>query len=453
MDSEKFTNLPPNKLILQCAIPAIITSVFGALYAVIDGMFVGRYLGENALASINLIMPIIMIVEALSNMIATGASVNISMQLGAKKRKEASDIFSFSIKVIIAISCILGILGFAFARPFVEFIAPGAEAEAIAYSVDYLKVYAIFSPLIPVYFAIDNYLRVCGKHNFSMIVGVVSQLANVVLDFIFILVWKQGIVAAAIASCISIAGGSLVMLVAFTGKRLDVYYTRDSISWKHFFHIIANGASEFFSTISMSIMSIIMNVFLLRYGGTTAIAAFSIVMYVDSVIGMVNFGVCDSLQPAISYCYGAGKIERMKDIFRRVVIGIIVISVLAFLFMFFAGPYVATVFIRPGDVELKNVSDIAIKIFSLSYLVGWIDMCYSSYFTAIDKPVRSLMVSIFGTLIFPVMFLCLLTKLYGLTGVWLMTFVAGCASGVLTLILAKTMKIDSTKKFQGKGYV
>ncbi|MBR2577154.1 MAG: MATE family efflux transporter [Firmicutes bacterium] len=443
MNSEMFHALPPTKLFFRCAVPAVITSVFGALYSVVDGVFVGRFLGENALAAINLVMPVIMIVEALSNMIATGASVNISMLLGKKKREEASRVFSFSIRFILLFSCIIGVLGFFFAESFVKLIAPGAGGEALRLSAEYLRVYAVFSPLIPVYFALDNYLRVCGKQRLSMIIGIVSQLMNVALDFILIVLLRQGIRAAAIASCVSIVSGSAVMLILFLGKRMDVYYTRKNIPAAQFLRIAANGSSEFFSSIAVSIMSIVMNLFLLRYGGTTAVAAFSIVMYVDSVIGMMSFGVCDSLQPAISYCFGAGLIGRVKAIFKRVVIASVVISVVSFLFMLLAGPSVAGIFIQPGDTQLMKMSVTAIHIFAFSYLPGWIDMCFSSYFTALERPVRSLLVSFFGTLAFPVAFLFLLTALWGLNGVWMMATAAAVASGILTLILAKTLKLQN----------
>ena len=105
MNSDLFIKLPPTKLFFRCAVPAVITSVFGALYSVVDGVFVGRFLGENALAAVNLIMPIIMIVEALSNMIATGASVNISILLGQQKREDAARVFSFFVKIILLRIC------------------------------------------------------------------------------------------------------------------------------------------------------------------------------------------------------------------------------------------------------------------------------------------------------------------------------------------------------------
>ena len=264
MNSELFANLPPTKLFFRCAVPAVITSVFGALYSVVDGVFVGKYLGEDALAAINLIMPIIMIVEAISNMIATGASVNMSILLGQHKQEEASRVFSFSVKFILLFSFGIGLLGFFFAKPFVTLISPGASENAITLSTEYLKVYSLFAPLIPIYFATDNYLRVCGREKLSMILNVTSQFANVILDFILIAVLHQGVKAAAIASCVSIGAGSLVSLFLFRGKRMDVYYTKENIPVSQFFSIIANGSSEFFSSIATSVMSVVMNLFLLK---------------------------------------------------------------------------------------------------------------------------------------------------------------------------------------------
>ena len=133
-------------------------------------------------------------------------------------------------------------------------------------------------------------------------------------------------------------------------------------------HILANGSSEFFSNISMSVTSIVYNFFLLKHGATTAVAAFSVIMYVDSIIGMLVFGICDSLQPAISYCYGAGLTDKVKAIFRRVILGAVILSGASLLFLMFAGPYVAPIFVKPEDTQLLAVSIAGMKLFSLSYL-------------------------------------------------------------------------------------
>ena len=372
MNAELFIRLPPRKLFFRCAIPAAVTSVAGALYAVVDGMFVGRVIGEDALAAISITMPVILMVEAIANMIATGASVHIAIHLGKKDHATAARIFSFAVKFILAFSCLTGLLGYFFARPFVMLLAPGASAHVIALSVTYLQIYALFAPLIPIYFATDNFLRDCGQQHTSMIVNIATQLLNVVLDFVLIVVLGQGITGAAIGSCLALALGSLYTLACFRGQRLDLYYTRENIPLQKFIRLILNGSSEFFSNIAASVMNLILNIFLL---------------------------------------------------------------------MLLAGPYAVSLFIRPEDTELTAVSLTAITIFAFSYLPGWIDMCYSSYFTALDRPILSLLVSLCGTLLFPFAFLLLFSTLWGLIGIWLMVPAAALASSLLTLLLAKNIRL------------
>lgn len=440
MDSEIFEKLPPTKLFFRCAIPSMITMVFGALYQIADGLFVGRFIGEDALAAVNLIMPVIMMVFAFSNMIATGTSVRISVLLGEKKREEASKVFTFSIKFIFIMSCIIGIIGLFFAEPIIRLLAPGATEQAINFGITYTKVYAIFSPLLPIYFATDNYLRVCGKEKLSMWLGIGTQGFNIVLDVILIAFLGCGIWAAAFTSCAAMAIGSVITLWLFKGKKMDLYYQNGKVALRVFSKILANGSSEFFSNISMSIMSVVFNFFLLKYGGTTAVAAFSVIMYVDSIIGMLVFGMCDALQPAISYCYGAGRMDKVKAILRRIILGAVMLSLASMFFMLFLGEYVAPFFVKPEDTELLSVSIIGMKLFSFSYLTGWVDMCFSSYFTALERPVRSLLTSFFGTLVFPIGFLFILSPIWELNGVWLNPLFSCTTSAILTIILALTMR-------------
>lgn len=440
MDSEIFEKLPPTKLFFRCAVPSMITMAFGALYQIADGVFVGRFIGEGALAAVNLIMPVIMIVFAFSNLVATGASVRISVLLGEKNREEASRVFTCSLKFIFLLSCVVSVIGWIFAESFVRFLASGATEQSIEYAVIYLRVYAVFSPLMPIYYATDNYLRVCGKEKLSMWLGIGTQALNIGLDVILIVFLGQGVWAAAFTSCIAMVIGAVVTLWLFCGKRMDLYYIKGKVSLSVFFRILANGSSEFFSSISASIMSVAYNFFLLRYGGTTGLAAFSVIMYVDSIVGMLVFGVCDALQPAISYCYGAGLMNKVKSIFKRVVLGSVVLSAAALLFMMFVGEYVAPLFVKPEDTNLLSVSIVGMKLFSLSYVTGWVDMCFSSFFTAIERPVRSLLTSFFGTVVFPIVFLFVLTPVWHLNGVFLTAFFASTASAIVTVVFALTMK-------------
>ena len=442
MDSEIFEKLPPTKLFFRCAVPSMVTMAFVSLYQIADGLFVGRFIGGDALAAINLIMPIIMIVFGFANLIATGASVRVSVLLGAKNREEASQVFSFTLKILFLISCVMGFLGLVFAEEFVRFLAPGATELAIEYGITYTRVYAAFAPLMLIFHATDNYLRACGKEKLSMWLSIGTQALNILLDIILIVILGQGVWAAAFTSCLSMTLGSVITLWFFRGKRMDLYYTKGKIKVSVFLRILANGSSEFFSSIAMSIMSIVFNFFLLKYGATTAVAAFSVIMYVDSFVGMFLFGMADSLQPAISYCYGAGLMDKVKAIFRRIVLGAVVLSAISLCFMMFAGQYVAPLFVKPEDTELLKVSIIGMKLFSLSYLTGWVDMCFSSYFTALERPGRSLLTSFFGTLVFPIGALFLMTPTLKLNGVWLSSVTSCTISAVFTILLYLTMKFS-----------
>jgi Na+-driven multidrug efflux pump len=221
---------------------------------------------------------------------------------------------------------------------------------------------------------------------------------------------------------------------------MDLYYTKGKVRGAVFGRILANGSSEFFSSISMSVMSIIYNFFLLKYGGTTGLAAFSVVMYVDSIVGMLVFGMADAQQPAISYCHGARLGGKVKAMFHRVILGAVILSLISLLFMMFLGQYVAPLFVKPEDTALLAVSILGMKLFSLSYLTGWVDMCLSSYFTAIERPARSMLTSFFGTLVFPVGALFLLTPSLRLNGVWLSALASCTASALFTSILYLTLK-------------
>ena len=441
MHSEIFSKMPPTRLFFHCALPAMATSLAGGLYAIVDGIFVGRYLGAEALAAVNIVMPLIMIIESLANMVAVGTSVHIATLLGKGKRQEASRAFSFSVKFILLFSSLMALMGFVSAEAVAAWLAPGANGETLQLVASYLRIYALFGPLIPIYFATDNYLRDCGRQQLSMGINIFTQVLNITLDFLFIVMFGWGIEGAAMASCISIALGSIITLALFSGRRLDVYYTWENIPLAQFLRIMANGSSEFLTSISSAIMGLILNIFLLKYGGTSAVAAFAIVMYVDSIIGMLNFGLCDSLQPALSYCYGAGKKERLQAIFRRILLASLTMALVAFLLMEFAGHYMAGLFIQSDDRELLRISQEALAIFAFSYLAGWIDLCFSAYFTALDMPARSLLVSFVGTLVLPIALLVLLPQAYGLSGIWLMPPLASALSGVFTLWLYKGSKI------------
>ena len=425
-----FETLSPTRLFFRCALPSMVSMAVISLYTVADGIFVGRYVGPGALAAVNLVMPLLLISFALVDLVAVGSSVQISIRLGEKKEAEASRIFSFCSLLILLLSAVIGAAGYFLAGPAVRLM--GADAQVTAMAAEYLRVYALFSPAIMIFFAVDNYLRICGWVRYSMLLNVATALVNIALDALFLVVFRWGVAGAAVASCISIALGTVLGFLPFLARRLPLRFVRGRLPLGQVASLLANGSSEFFSSIAGSVLMVILNSVLLRMSGSMAVAAFSIVMYVDSIVGSLLYGMADSMQPAISYSYGAGRRDRMFALEKRVLAMGAAVSIAAMVWMLLGGQYVIPLFIRESDPGLLEMSLRAMKLFSLSYLLGWVGTCLSSFFTALNRPGLSLALAFSRTLIFPLLCLAVLPALLGLDGVWL----TSAGAGVLTALLA-----------------
>lgn len=441
MNEQEFATAPIPRLFLRCTVPAMVGMGFSAIYSITDGIFVGHFIGQEALAAVNLVMPLIMIITALADMVATGSSVRISILLGRDNHSEARRVFTVCLRVIASASTVFGLAGFLLARPIISLM--GADGLTAENAVEYLRIFSLFMPLCCIYYSTDNYLRVCGRVNLSMTINIVSSLLNIVLDVLFIVVLHQGLWAAALASCLSMSLGAVWSLVPFIRRKLPLVFTRGTISLRQMRRILINGSSEFFVSIAGSLMAVVMNIVLLRLGGATAVAAIAIVEYVDSLMGMVIHSMVDALQPAVSYCFGAGLLQRMKRIQRTVMASSAVLSLLAMLFLLFGGKFLLPLFIKDGDTALYDMSLRAMQLFALSYLVSWIERTLSGYMTAVERPWHSLAISLLSTFLFPLMCMAVLVPLWGLDGVWLLSFVAGVFGAIASILIVRRVRLET----------
>ncbi|EAK1828731.1 MATE family efflux transporter, partial [Campylobacter jejuni] len=165
--SNIFSTLSPFRLFIKCAVPNVISMAFISFYYIVDGIFVGKYLGSDALAALALIIPFIMMSFALADMIAIGSAVQISMHLGLGKKNLARKIFSSSILIIFLISCFIGILEYFLGPVLIDCLNVSDEIKTMAKKC--MFVFALFAPFTMLSFALDNYLRICGKTTYSMI--------------------------------------------------------------------------------------------------------------------------------------------------------------------------------------------------------------------------------------------------------------------------------------------
>ena len=260
-----FARTAPGRLFFLAAVPGAVGMLASALYQLIDGILVGQVLGEAAFAAINLAMPFVIINFALSDMIGVGSSVLISVRLGQKEAGEASNVFTCACLLIVGAGLAVGAVLFLSAPLLMELM--GADGELAALGAEYLRVYALFSPVTTIIFASDNYLRICGRIRMSMWLNILMSVLTAVLEFVLLVVFDLGIWAAALASSLGMVACVVIALWPFARGEMPLCFCRPRFSRRMVGQIVANGSPTFLNNISGRITSILMNMVLLRLGG------------------------------------------------------------------------------------------------------------------------------------------------------------------------------------------
>ncbi len=425
------------RLFFIAAIPGAISMLASALYGLFDGIFVGQILGDTAFTAINLAFPFVIINFAISDLIAVGSAVPISIALGKQEEKEANNIFTCALLMIMGAGVVMGTLLYVGSPYLLAFLDASEEAQRLA--VQYIRVYALFSPLITAGFALDNYLRISGKTKFGMWLSITVSIVTALLEFVFLFVFKFDIWGAALASCLSILAFVLIAFLPFALGKFTLHLTKPKFSKKTTIQIIKCGTPIFLANISGRITSVVMNKALISMGGDSAVAIYGMQMYLGEVLNPVIYGLCDSTQPAIGYNWGAKRFDRVKKLAKCIFSASAVVSIIAFLAMWFMPDILISFFTTSTDTAFLNEATKALKIFAVSKLFFWFAFSTQCYMTAVEKSFYATLISVGSAFIFPMIFILSLQSL-GLTGLWLnapLTMALCCIMSIIILILFK----------------
>ena len=433
-----FAKTPPGKLFFMAALPGSIGMLASALYQLIDGILVGQVLGEAAFAAINLAMPFVIINFALADLIGVGSAVPISVRLGQREEAAADNIFTCACLMIVGAGVLVGGVLFLLAPLLMAWM--GAEGELARLATQYLRVYAVFSPVTTIIFASDNYLRICGKIRMSMWLNILMSILTGVFEFTLLAVLGFGIWAAALASSLGMVACVVIALYPFARGRFQLHFRKPRFSMSMVRQIVACGSPNFLNNVSGRITSILMNAVLLRLGGQNAVSIYGILMYVDGLIQPLMYGACDSLQPAVSYNWGAGNRGRILAIEKYCFSAAAIISLLSAAGMALFPDMITNLFLSDMDQTFLGTARFAIQLFALTYLTRWFSFAAQSLMTALEQATSASLISISTALNFPVILLVALSPA-GLTGIWLnfagSSLLAGILAGILLIRFAK----------------
>ncbi len=439
-----YGSTPIGTLIRKLAIPGIITMIVGSLNMVADGVFMGNFIGSDALAAVNLMMPVMMVVFGLIELIAGGSSVRIGILLGEGKNKEASQTFAASTLLIFVMGLIITFIGLLFAKPVIFSLIKDENLAILAY--DYAKVFIPAIPVIAPLFAFDNYLRLCGRVNQSMYINVFVSIMNISLNIYFIVYLGLGISFAALATVISMAIGSILSIFPFLRKKLTLTFKKPVIPFKDIKMIIYNGSSGFFESISGAIMGFITNALLLSLAGASGVAAMSIITYIEMLLMPVLIGVIMSIQPIISYNFGAKNHARIKETFKKVSIISIIISLGALGIIIIFPDFLVSLFASEGDREMIKIATTGLLLYAPSYIFTWFNILVGTFLTSFEKPKESIILMSLESLVFPIAFFLILSQVIGLYGMFLAQTIAAAATFIVSVVMWKKIKVSGARR-------
>ncbi len=421
------------KRLLRYALPSIVMMVFTSIYGIVDGFFVSNYAGKTPFAAVNLIMPLLLILGCVGFMFGTGGGALIAKTMGERKPDKANELFTLIITVSAASGVVLAALGFFLLRPVAELM--GASGELLEQSLIYGRIILLALPFYILQFEFQCLFATAEKPKLGLYVTVASGLANMVLDALLVGVFPFGVAGAAAATAISEFAGGVIPLVYFARENTSrLRLVRFKFDGRALLKTCGNGSSEFMSNVSMSLVSMLYNVQLMKYAGEDGVAAYGVLMYVSMIFQAIFIGYSVGTAPITGYNFGAQNKAELKNLLSR---SLRIIFVCA-LCMFAAGQLLAEplgkIFVS-YDEELLDMTVHAFGIFSFAFLFSGFSIFGSSFFTALNDGLTSALISFLRTLVFQLAAVLLFPLMWGLDGIW------------LSIVGAEVMSIIATALF------
>ena len=417
--------------LLRFTLPSIVMMIFTSIYGVVDGIFVSNFAGKTAFAAINLIMPYLMVFGTLGFMVGTGGTALVSMTLGLGDKKKANEVFSMLIYFSIIGGVILTVLSILFMRPAA--VALGATGQMLEDCVLYGNIVQLALTAYILQYAFQSFCVTAEKPNLSLGMTVASGVCNIVLDALFVGVFGWGLVGAAVATAIAQILGGMIPIIYFLRPNDSLLRLgKCRFDGNALLRTCTNGSSELMSNLSMSLVSMLYNLQLMKYAGEDGIAAYGVIMYVNFIFISIYVGFAIGSAPIAGYNHGAQNHEELKGLLRRsTVILAGFAGVMTAAAVLLAEP-LSAIFVS-YDAGLYEMTVRAFRIYSLSFLVCGFNIFGSSFFTALNNGLISAVISFIRTLVCQTAAVMLLPLAFGLDGIWWSILAAEAAAMVLTV--------------------
>ena len=424
--------------LFRFVLPSIVMMVFTSIYGVVDGLFVSNFAGKTAFASINLIMPFLIILGAIGFMLGTGGTALVSRVLGEGDKERANKYFSMITLFGILLGVILTVVGVLAMRPMA--ILLGATEAMVDDCVLYGRIVVCFLTSFMLQNMFQSFLIAAEQPKFGLLITLAAGVTNMVLDALFVGVFRWGIAGAAIATGISQTVGGVVPLMYFLFSKSSPLRLR----WTKFeaqplLRSCANGSSELMSNISGSLIGMLYNAQLMRFLGEDGVATYGVLMYVQFIFVAIDIGYSIGCAPIISYHYGAQNHPELRNLLMK---GLKVMGILGIVMTIAAislSGTLANIFVG-YDATLCELTRHAFHLFSFAFLLAGFNIFLSSFFTALNNGGVSAAISFLRTLVFQAASVILLPMALDVDGLWWAASAAEALAFVVSIGFLLAMK-------------
>ena len=433
--------------LIRFAFPSMVMMLFMGLYTIVDTIFVARFVDTNALSSINIVCPVINLIVGLGTMLATGGSAVVAKKMGNGNTEEARSNFT----LIVVAGAVIGLLITAAGLLFLDEIIWGLGASEILfpYCRDYLTIQLIFAAFNMMQVLYQNLFVTAGKPTLGLVLAVLAGIANIVFDYVFIVLLQMGIKGAAIGTGIGYMIPTIIGTIFFlmcrsmrkrlpvagsVAKRSELHFCKPDMDASVLLKSCSNGASEMVSQCSTAVTTFLFNVTMMKLLGEDGVAAITVIIYSQFLLTTLYIGFSMGTAPVVSYNYGSGNVKQLKKTVRICFSFISGISIFVFLFSLLGGESIAKVFAE-NNRNVFEITKNGFVIFSFSFLFSGCNIFSSALFTALSNGKASATISFLRTFGFITVSLLVLPRFLEVTGVWLAVPLAELFTLMLTVYL------------------
>lgn len=427
---------PIGKLLLHYSLPAIIGMTVSSLYNVIDRIFIGNGVGPYAIAGLALTMPLMMLTIAFGAMIGAGAATMVSIRLGQQRKTEAIKILGNTLILNIIIGFAITVLGLTFLDPIL--VAFGASKATLPYARDFMQIILIANLFNHSFMGLNNVMRASGYPKKAMWSSFLTVIVNLCLAPVFIFVFHWGIRGAAFATAIAQLCGFCWVMIHFLNQESFLHFQKGYFKLKKRIigDILSIGISPFLMNVGASMVAVIVNISLSKYGGEQsdmAIGAYGIVNSVALLFIMTTLGLNMGMQPIAGYNFGARQNDRVLKVYKLTAIAATCVTTLGFAIAMLFPTTLVSVF--TNDVELIRQSKVAMRLVLLMFPIVGFQIATSNFFQSVGKAHLAILLSLSRQFIFLIPGLFILPHLLGINGVWLAMPVGDFCACIITVIM------------------